>query len=145
MIRNLTRQTVLSYRTFQAVSFGDRLRGLIGRRFEQIGADAMVFPSCSAIHTFFMTFPIDVIFLGTDNTVLATHPGCRPWRPVIRCGGARSVIELPEGALAHTGTVPGDRLDLNAETVPPEKRTKYSTHTAGEQSTVCPSKENPTV
>ncbi len=145
MIRNLTKQTVLSYRTFQAVSFGDRLRGLIGRPFEEIGADAMVFPSCSSIHTLFMTFPIDVIFLGTDNTVLATHPGCRPWCPVIRCGGARSVIELPEGALAHTGTMPGDRLDLNAETVPPEKRTKYSTHTAGEQSTVCPSKENPTV
>ena len=54
-------------------------------------------------------------------------------------------IELPAGALAHTGTLPGDRLDLNAETVPPEKRTKYSTCTAGEQSTVCPSKENPTV
>ena len=145
MIRNLTRQTVLSYRTFQAVSFGDRLRGLIGRRFEQIGADAMVFPSCSAIHTFFMTFPIDVIFLGADNTVLATHPDCRPWRPVIRCGGAQSVIELPVGALAHTGTMPGDRLDLNAETVPPEKRTKFTNHTAGEQSTVCPRKENPTV
>ena len=114
MIRNLTRQTVLSYRTFQAVSFGDRLRGMIGRPFEQIGS----------IHTFFMTFSIDVAFLGADNTVLATHPDCRPWRPVVSCRGAQSVIELPAGALAHTGTLPGDRLDLNAETVPPEKRTK---------------------
>ena len=144
MIRNLTRKTVLSYRTFQAVSFGDRLRGMIGRPFDQIGIDAMVFPSCSSIHTLFMTFPIDVIFLGAENTVLKTYPDCRPWRPVIRCGGALSVIELPAGALAHTGTLPGDRLDLNAETVPPEKRSKYSNHTAGEQ-TVCPSKENPIV
>ena len=145
MIRNLTRKTVLSYRTFHAVSFSDRLRGMIGRPFEQIGIDAMVFPSCSSIHTFFMTFPIDVIFLGPENTVLKTRPGCRPWCPVIRCRGAQSVIELPDGALAHTGTLPGDRLDLNAETVPPEKRVKYSNHTAGEQSTVCPSKENPTI
>ena len=145
MIRNLTRKTVLSYRTFHAVSFGDRLRGLIGRPFEQIGIDAMVFPSCSGIHTFFMTFPIDVIFLGAENTVLKTCPGCPPWRPCVRCGGAQSVIELPAGALAHTRTLPGDRLDLNAETVPPEKLTKISTHTAGEQSTVCPSKENPTI
>ena len=144
MIRNLTRKTVLSYRTFQATSFGDRLRGMIGRDFAQNGFEAMVFPSCSSIHTFFMTFPIDVVFLGADNTVLKTHPGCRPWRPVVRCRGAQSVIELPAGALAHTGTLPGDRLDLNAETVPQEKRNKYSTHTAGEQ-TVCPSKENPTV
>ena len=145
MIRNLTRKTVLSYRTFQATSFGDRLRGMIGRPFDQAGFDAMVFPSCSAIHTFFMTFPIDVIFLGTENTVLKTYPGCRPWRPAVRCRGALSVIELPAGALAHTGTLPGDRLDLNAETVQPEKRAKYTTHSAGEQSTAFPSKENPTV
>ena len=145
MIRNLTRQTVLSYRTFQATSYGDRLRGMIGRPFEEIGIDAMVFPSCSSIHTFFMTFPIDVIFLGSENTVLKTCPGCRPWRPAVWCKGAQSVIELPSGALAHTGTQPGDRLDLNAETVPPEKRTKYTTHSAGEQSTAFPSKENPTV
>lgn len=145
MIRNLTRKTVLSYRTFQAVSFSDRLRGMIGRPFEQIGIDAMVFPSCSSIHTCFMTFPIDVIFLGMENTVLKTCPDCRPWRFAVWCRGALSVIELPSGALAHTGTMPGDRLDLNAETVPPEKRTEYSTHTPGEQSTVCPSKEDPTV
>ena len=145
MIRNLTRKTVLSYRTFQATSFGDRLRGMIGRPFDQAGFDAMVFPSCSAIHTFFMTFPIDVVFLGTENTVLKTYPGCRPWLPAIRCRGAHSVIERPAGALAHTGTIPGDRLDLNAETVHQEKRTKYTTHTAGEQSTAFPSKENPTV
>lgn len=145
MIRNLTRKTVLSYRTFQAVSFGDRLRGMIGRPFEEAGIDAMVFPACSSIHTCFMSFPIDVIFLGADNTVLKTCPDCRPWRLALCCRGARSVIEFPAGALAHTGTMPGDRLDLNAETVSPEKRTKYSTHTAGEQSAVCPSKENPTV
>lgn len=145
MIRNLTRKTVLSYRTFQATSFGDRLRGMIGRPFEENGFDAMVFPSCSSIHTCFMTFPIDVIFLGAENTVLKTCPDCRPWRPAVWCAGARSVIELPEGALAHTGTEPGDRLDLNAETVQHEKRTKYPTHSAEEQSTVFPSKENQTV
>ena len=145
MIRNLTRKTVLSYRTFQATSFGDRLRGMIGRPFDQAGFDAMVFPSCSAIHTFFMTFPIDVVFLGTENTVLKTYPDCRPWCPAVRCRGAQSVIELPAGALAHTGTMPGDKLDLNAETVQPEKRSKFTTHSAGEQSTAFPSKENPTV
>lgn len=145
MIRNLTRQTVLSFRTFQATAFGDRLRGLIGRPFEQCGFDAMVFPSCSGIHTCFMTFPIDVLFLGTENAVLKTCPGCRPWRPAVWCRGARSVIELPEGTLAHTGTLPGDRLDLNAETVRPEKRTSYTTHSTGEQSTVFPNKENPTI
>ena len=145
MIRNLTRKTVLSFRTYQATSFGDRLRGMIGRPFDRNDFDAMVFPSCSSIHTCFMTFPIDVVVLGAENTVLKTCPDCRPWRPSVRCRGAHSVIELPAGALAHTGTEPGDRLDLNAETVQPEKRTKYTTHSAGEQSTAFPSKENPTV
>ena len=145
MIRNLTRKTVLSYRTFHATSFGDRLRGMIGRDFERNDFDAMVFSSCSSIHTCFMSIPIDVLFLGADNTVLKTCPDCRPWRPAIWCKGGKSVIELPAGALAHTGTLPGDRLDLNAETVPPEKRTRYSTHSAGEQTAAFPSKENPTV
>ena len=146
MIRNVTKQTVLSYRTFQAVSFGDRLRGMIGRPFEEIGIDAMVFPSCSSIHTCFMTFPIDVIFLGPENTVLKTCPECRPWRPAVWCRGAHSVIELPAGALAHTGTLPGDRLDLNAETVSDGERAKLSTpHAAGEQSAVFPAKENSTI
>ena len=147
MIRNLTKQTVLSYRTFQATSFGDRLRGMIGRTFPQGGFDAIVFPSCSSIHTFFMSFPLDVIFLGDGTTVLKTCPDCPPWRPAVWCRGARSVIELPPGALEHTGTLPGDRLDLNAETVQSEteKRMKYTTHTAGEQSTAFPSKENPTI
>ena len=141
MIRNLTKKTVLSCRTFYAASFGDRLRGLIGRPFEEAGIDAMVFSSCSGIHTCFMTFPIDVIFLGAENTVLRTCPSCRPWRLAVTCRGARSVIELPEGVLAHTGTQPGDRLDLNAEIAPQEKWTKYSTHTAEEQGTVFPCKE----
>ena len=146
MIRNLTKRTVLSYRTFQAVSFGDRLRGLIGRPFDRFGFDAMVFPSCSSIHTCFMTFPIDVIFLGPENTVLKTCPGCRPWRPAVWCCGAVGVIELPAGALSHTGTEPGDRLDLNAETVSPEERAKISTpHTPGEQGAVFPVKENSTI
>ena len=141
MIRNLTRKTVLSCRTFYAESFGDRLRGLIGRPFEEAGIDAMVFSSCSCIHTCFMTFPIDVIFLGAENTVLKTCPSCRPWLLAVACRGARSVIELPSGALAHTGTLPGDLLDLNAETVSRENRTKFSTHTAEEQGAVFPCKE----
>ena len=146
MIRNLTKRTVLSYRTFQAVSFCDRLRGLIGRSFERLGCDAMVFPSCSSIHTCFMTFPIDVIFLGPENTVLKTCPGCRPWRPAVWCAGSASVIELPAGALSHTGTEPGDRLDLNAETVSDGEPAKLSTpHAAGEQSAVFPAKENTTI
>ena len=142
MIRNLTKRTVVSCRTFQAVSFGDRLRGLIGRPFERFGFDAMVFSSCSSIHTCFMTFPIDVIFLGPGNTVLKTCPGCRPWRPAIWCAGASAVIELPAGTLSHTGTEAGDRLDLNAEVVSDGERAKLSTHMQGKQGAVCPAKEN---
>ena len=145
MIRNLTRKTVLSCRTVHAESYCDRLRGLIGRPFERNGIDAMVFSSCSAIHTCFMTFPIDVVFLGPENVVLKTCPSCRPWRLAVACRGARSVIELPAGALAHTGTLPGDRLDLNAETVSPEKWIKHTTHTAEEPDTVFPCKEKQTI
>lgn len=113
MIRNLTKQTILSTAPFHAVRFRDRLRGLVARPFD--GFDSMVFSRCSAIHTFFMSRPIDVLFLSRDNLVLRAVPSCRPWRPCVFSLRAASVIELPEGALKHTGTEPGDRLDLCAE------------------------------
>lgn len=113
MIYNLTKKTVLSKQTFVAVSFRDRLQGMIGRKFNSF--DAIVFFRCSAIHTFFMSGPIDVIFLSTDNDVLKTEQKCRPWRAVVSCPNACTVIELPPGTLNLASTAQGDRLDLNAE------------------------------
>ncbi|MDD5728027.1 MAG: hypothetical protein PHV59_05625, partial [Victivallales bacterium] len=60
MIANLTNKRYISRNPFFAMSFGDRLRGMIGRSFGDCGFDAMVFRNCNCIHTMFMRQRIDV-------------------------------------------------------------------------------------
>lgn len=145
MIRNLTKQTVLARNPFPALRFRDRMRGLIARPFD--GFDAMVFSHCSAIHTCFMSRPIDVVFLGSDNLVLRTERSCKPWRPGVFCRKACCVIELPEGVLNHTGTEPGDRLDLCADALPEPhgKQARLDALNTCTGANACSNKETPTL
>ena len=106
---NLTRDTLLAERVHVASTIGWRMRGLIGRRFEEF--DGAAFPRCNAIHTCFMGMAIDVLFVASDGQVRALRHGLAPWR----LAGARRatwVAELPAGTLARTGTAPGDRVVL---------------------------------
>ncbi len=113
MIVNLTRMRCLAHEPFYAVTLGARMRGMIGRKFD--GFDAMVFNRCNSIHTMFMSMPIDVIFADRENTVCAVYHRLPPWLPVIYCRRALVTVELPPGVLEATGTVVGDKVDLNSE------------------------------
>ena len=87
-----------------------RLRGLIGRHSLAPGC-GMLFPmrrGAAQIHTFFMQFPIDVLYLDTGGKVLAVNAPLAPWRIgplVLRCA---AVIELPAGVIGATDTRVGD-------------------------------------
>jgi uncharacterized membrane protein (UPF0127 family) len=87
-----------------------RLRGLLGRAELPAGDGLLLRPS-SGIHTWFMRFRIDVVFLAADFTVLDVRERVGPWR-LASCRGARSVLELPEGVAARHSLRPGDRLSL---------------------------------
>ena len=87
-----------------------RRRGLLGREALSEGT-ALIIAPCSAIHTLFMRFAIDVIFAARDGTVLKTCSALSPWR--IRLAfGAFAVIELPAGTIARCEITPGNRLYL---------------------------------
>jgi uncharacterized membrane protein (UPF0127 family) len=85
-----------------------RMRGLLGRRSLQPGEGILLKPAGS-IHTFFMRFTIDAVFLDRDLTVVGVTPGLRPWRVAGRLG-ADAVLELREGEWARRGIAVGDRL-----------------------------------
>jgi uncharacterized membrane protein (UPF0127 family) len=87
-----------------------RLRGLLGR--DELDADeGLLLRPESSVHTWFMRFPIDVLFLEADMTVLSVREHLRPWRTAGE-RGARSVLELPAGTCEQRGLRPGDRLAL---------------------------------
>ena len=87
-----------------------RMRGLLGRRSLLPGEGLLLKPA-SSIHTWFMRFPIDVVFLDADLTVLDVRHEVRPWRAALR-RGAKSVLELPSGEAARRDLEPGEKLRL---------------------------------
>lgn len=81
-----------------AASLKERMRGLLGR--DELPADtAMLIEPCGSIHTFFMRFDLDLIFLDKHNRVLRVCRNVRPARMVFGGFGARKVIEMQSGAV----------------------------------------------
>lgn len=66
---------------------------------------------CEAVHCFFMKFTIDVLFLNKSKVVVKSRPSLKPWR-IAGALRAHSVLELPEGVIAATGTLAGDQLEF---------------------------------
>jgi uncharacterized membrane protein (UPF0127 family) len=85
-----------------------RRRGLLGRAALEPGR-ALVLAPCSAVHTWFMRFPIDVVFVARDGRVLKLVERLRAWRMAARFG-AFAAIELTAGTLAHGQLAHGDRV-----------------------------------
>lgn len=80
--------------------------------------EGMWIAPCRGIHTFFMRFPIDAVFLDGRRRVVRLCPGLRPWRVVPIVLGAHGVLELPAGTVAHLGLVVGEPLLLEPAAAP---------------------------
>jgi uncharacterized protein len=85
-----------------------RMRGLMGRRRLSSGQGMVIRPAF-AIHTHFMRFPIDAVFLDSDQVVIAVEKNLRPWRTA-SCRGAREVVELAAGECDRRGLEVGARV-----------------------------------
>ncbi|MED5370979.1 MAG: DUF192 domain-containing protein [Myxococcota bacterium] len=111
-MRNLQTGAVLATSALHATGFFERMRGLLGRAPLQPG-QGMVIEPCNSVHTWFMGYALDLLFLDRDRRVLRVIPALPPWRmsPIVR--GAHSVIELP--ADASLGTLAGHPLALEPQ------------------------------
>ena len=85
-----------------------RMRGLLGRKSLPSGEGILLRPA-SSVHTAFMRFAIDAVFLDRELRVLKVAPDLRPWRTAAR-RKAHAVLELPSGEAERRGLQPGDRL-----------------------------------
>ncbi len=102
---NETRSVVLAERAEVARSAWSRMVGLLGRGHAH---DGLWIEPCTSIHTFFMGFAIDAVFIDRGGWVLHVEHALAPWRMTRFVRGARAVLELDAGAAA--GTAQGDRL-----------------------------------
>jgi uncharacterized membrane protein (UPF0127 family) len=85
-----------------------RRKGLLGRSGLPVGAALAIAP-CSAIHTFGMRFPIDVVFARRDGRVTKVRHAMSSGRMSVSVT-AFAVIEMAAGAAARAGLKVGDHL-----------------------------------
>jgi uncharacterized protein len=85
-----------------------RRTGLLKHKSLEEGQGLWIAP-CEAVHSFFMKFPIDVVYLDRAKRVRKVTRNMLPWR-ISGCLTADSVLELPAGTIDATRTVRGDQL-----------------------------------
>jgi uncharacterized membrane protein (UPF0127 family) len=88
-----------------------RLFGLLGKRSLDPGCGILIRPS-SGVHTFGMTFSIDVVALDPDLRVLKTWRRLPPFRVTTISLKTHSVLELAAGQIDQCGIEPGDQLAI---------------------------------
>ena len=108
VIRNTRNGRVIADALTSAFDSKSRNIGLLHHRSFPQGAAMLIAPT-SAVHTFFMRFPIDLAFINREGSVLKVCHSFRPWR-IAAALRAYGVIELPAGTLAAAETVAGDVL-----------------------------------
>lgn len=85
-----------------------RVRGLLGRKQLDQNEGMLLRPAWS-VHTAFLRFPIDVLFVNGEQVVMKKVANLKPWRAAT-CLGAREVVELAAGVCERLGIEPGQRL-----------------------------------
>lgn len=111
-----TRNKILVERLGVARTFWERGMGLMGRK-ELAADEALLIDSASTsggLHTLFMRFAIDCVFVNRDFKVQKIYKDVRPWRMVPPVLGARAVVELPSGAVDRLGISLGEELHVGA-------------------------------
>ena len=91
-----------------ANSLPARIKGLLGKDSLDAGKGVLIRP-CKGIHTFFMKFPIDAVFLDQGNRIVARYRNLPPNRMTRIWLKAVSVLELPAGTLTE-GVLDGDEV-----------------------------------
>lgn len=110
-VLNHTQNQLIATNVARASRLPERLRGLLGKK-ELPQGHGLWIDSCNSIHTFFMHFSIDVVFLNKEGRVLRILENVKPFRMTRIVFGASSVLELPAGTLKNARIQLGDILKL---------------------------------
>jgi uncharacterized protein len=110
---NVTRQTFLASDLRLADTHFQRLLGLIGTSPASFsGGRGLWIRPCHGVHTMFMRYPIDVLYLDRANRVVRIEDNVRPWRLSPMMIESATVLELPAHTAWNTGTKLGDVIEI---------------------------------
>jgi uncharacterized membrane protein (UPF0127 family) len=109
-LRNQRTGRVLAERLLPALDRSSRKTGLL-KHSSLAEGEAMIIAPSNAVHTWFMRFDLDLVFVARDGRVVKTRAGVKPWRLSGAWGGF-AVIEMRAGTLGVRDTRPGDVLEV---------------------------------
>lgn len=108
-LTNKTSKKVVAEHVILADSFLKRSKGLLGKKsFEK--ENTLWIKRCQSIHTFFMRFSIDVVFVDKDLKVTNMYLSLKPWRVTPYAFKAKSVFEFSAGTINPDEVAIGDQL-----------------------------------
>jgi uncharacterized membrane protein (UPF0127 family) len=110
-VENATKGTAIAEAN-HATSMWSRFWGLMGKKPLPEG-EALLIDPCSSVHTMFMRFPIDVVYISKDERVVKIAAEMGPWRAGLGGKGAHKVLEMLPGAAAAVGLEVGDELQFD--------------------------------
>lgn len=93
----------------EAKDFFSRLKGFMFSKAPDFG---LLLLNCRSVHTFFMRFNLDLIFLDRQNKIVRIHRNVSPWNLILPVSSASHVLELPSGAFDVSALRPGNELSL---------------------------------
>ncbi len=111
---NLTRGVSLTETGRVADTFMTRLIGLMGAKGLGPGDGLWIRP-CNSIHSFWMKFDFDAVFLDKNLRVVHLMSAMKPGGISKMVWEAKSVLELPAGIIAQTGTQLGDQFEMRLD------------------------------
>jgi uncharacterized membrane protein (UPF0127 family) len=114
IVTNTDRGTMLGEAIEVAVTAAQRVKGLLGRECLADG-QGLLFKGTSSLHTFFMQFPIDILYIDKQGEVLKTARNVKPFKVVMAPWRAHYALELPVGAIANSSTRVGDHVRFDEE------------------------------
>ncbi|UCG35546.1 MAG: DUF192 domain-containing protein [Candidatus Omnitrophota bacterium] len=109
-IINKTKERGIVLRAYAAESFLKRLFGLMFKK-SMDPQEALIFGYAILIHTCFMRFPIDVVFIDKNKRILKVYEGLKPWR-VAACIRSCLTLELAPGTVSRASIQVGDTLEF---------------------------------
>src|SRR4051812_11685286 len=101
---------VVADRLIGAFDSQTRRTGLLAHQSMPAGV-AMIIAPTNAVHTFFMKFAIDLLFVARAGRVVKARSAVAPWR-MSAAWGAHAVIELAAGTLHRSVVQAGDRITV---------------------------------
>ncbi len=105
------KQRIIADNIMIAEDLVSRLVGLMFRSSPPQGSNGLLLDPCNSIHTFFMKYCLDIVFLAPDNKVVKVIRNLSPWRLTWIYFKANRTLELPAGKLP-LGVMEGDYLEV---------------------------------